>query len=124
MTENVNVSVDARHMDVTAAMREYVETKLAKLPRFFDRIHAIEAILDLEADKAVVEIVVTADKKNTFVATDRQEDLYAAVDGSVDKITQQLRRHKDRVRHRQGEPIAQALQAAEAEAEAQTEAID
>lgn len=105
----MNIVVKARHMDVTGAMRQYVESKLGKLPRFYDGIHQIEAILDVEADQAVVEIVVTAGRKHTFVARHRQEDMYACVDECVAKMTRQIRRHKDRLRTRQGATKGQVV---------------
>ena len=89
-------------MNVTGAMRDYVESKLSKLPRFYDNIQSIEAVLDIEADLPSVEIVVTARRKATFVATHRDEDMYACVDQCVGKIAEQIRRHKDRVRGRKG----------------------
>ena len=103
----MNLIVKARHMDVTDAMRQYVESKAAKLPRYYDNIQSVEATLDIEADQAVVEIVVTATRKATFVATHREENLYASVDQCLRKITEQLRRHKDRVRAHHHAPIAE-----------------
>lgn len=106
----MNISVNARHMEVTDSIRQYVESKVAKLPRFYDNILTIEVILDREATKSVVEIVAHAKKKHTFVATQHDENLYACVDGCLDKITEQLRRHKDRVRDRQGPPHSETAE--------------
>ena len=100
----MNVVVKARHMDVTDAMRQYVESKAGKLPRFYDNIQSIETTLDVEADQAVVEVVVTASRKHTFVATHRDGDMYACVDQCMDKIARQIRRHKDRVKDRRVSP--------------------
>ena len=100
----MNITVNARHMEVTDAMRDYAESKIAKLERFYDGIQSIEVILDKEAEHALVEIVVTAKRRNTFVATHRDNDLYASIDQCVGKMSEQLRRHKDRVRDRQGAP--------------------
>jgi len=96
----VNVVVKAPHMDVTDAIRKYVETKVGKLPRFYDNIMSIDVTLDIEADMPFVEIVVAASRKNTFVASHRQADMYAAIDQCLHKISVQLRRHKDKVRDR------------------------
>ena len=98
----MNIVVNARHMDVTAAMRQYVESKVSRLPRFYDNVQSVEVVLDIEAEKPSVEIVVTARRRNTFVATHRGDDMYACFDQCLDKITEQLRRHKDKVRDRQG----------------------
>ena len=74
----MNILVSVRHMEVTDSIRE-----------------------DMEAERPVAEIVVTATKKHTFVATHRagdMEDLYACVDKCFDKVSEQLRRFKDKVR--------------------------
>ena len=98
----MNIQVKARHMEVTDAIRQYVETKAAKISRFYSGIHTIEVILDVEAEKPSVEIIVSAKHKNVFVATHRDDDMYACVDQCLHKLSQQLRRHKDRVRHHRG----------------------
>ncbi|MFW6133489.1 MAG: ribosome hibernation-promoting factor, HPF/YfiA family [Planctomycetota bacterium] len=100
----MNVEIKARHMDVTDAIRDYAESKLSKLPRFYNKIQSMEMILDFEAEKALAEVVVTAKRKATFVGTQRNDDMYAAIDGAIHKAEQQIRRHKDRVRDHQGPP--------------------
>jgi putative sigma-54 modulation protein len=104
----VDITVVGRHMEVTDAMRQHVESKAAKLPRYYDNVLSAEVILGMEAEKAVVEIVVTANRKNTFVATHRDDDMYAGIDECMRKISEQLRRHKDKVRDRQGPSMGQA----------------
>jgi putative sigma-54 modulation protein len=94
----VKIVIEARHMEVTDALREYVESKAEKLPKFYDSVHSIEITLDMEADQPMTEIVVHAGRKNTFVASARNEDMYVCVDQCLHKIAEQLRRHKDRVR--------------------------
>ena len=98
----MNITINARHMEVTDAIRQYIEGKVAKLPRFYDSVLDIEVVLDTQADKAMVEIVAHAKQKHTFVATHRDDSMYACVDACLDKVSEQLRRHKDKVRDRQG----------------------
>ena len=105
----MNIIVNARHMEVTDAIREFVEKKVSKLPRFYDNVQQIQVHLDREADHSVAEIIVTAKKRNTFVATHRDPDLYASVDHCLQKISEQLRRHKDRVRDRKTMPLNEAV---------------
>jgi putative sigma-54 modulation protein len=88
-------------MDATDAIKDYVEKKVSKLTKYYDRVQMIEVVLDMEADKPSVEIVASA-RKSTFVASHREDDMYACIDHCLDKITEQLRRHKDRVRDHQG----------------------
>lgn len=108
----MNITVNARHMEVTDAIRGYVQTKVSKLPRFYDSVQSIEVILDREADQAVAEIVAHARRKRTFVATHRDPDMYASIDQCLDKIVNQLRRHKDKVRDHQAPPHAETMEPA------------
>ena len=98
----MSIIIKAPHMEVTDALREHIEAKASKLPKYYRSIQSIEVILAMEADKAVVEIVVGASHKHTFVATQRDDDMYACIDQCTHKITEQLRRHKDKVRNHHG----------------------
>ena len=100
----MNITIEARHMDVTDAIRDYARSKVEKLPKFYDNIQSIEVVIDMDGGQPSVEVVIQARRKNTFVAHQRNTDLYASIDQCVDKISQQLRRHKDKVRDRQGTP--------------------
>ena len=96
----MNIVIEARHMEVTESLRQYVESKAGKLPKYYDNIHSIEITLDMDADQPTTEILVHAGRKSTFVASVRNEDMYACIDQCMHKIAEQLRRHKDRIRGR------------------------
>jgi len=105
MKENpVKMAVEARHMEVTDSMKQYMDSKLTKLPRIYHSIQSVDVILDREAVNWMVEIVVTGPKKHTFVASHRNTDMYACVDQCFSKIEGQLRRFKDKVRNHHGLP--------------------
>ena len=105
----MKITIKARHMDVTDSIREYAQTKAAKLERFYDRLQTAEVILDRQGDQAVAEVVASAMKKHTFVATQRGPDLYACLDQCLAKVEEQIRRHKDKVRDRQGPPHSESM---------------
>jgi putative sigma-54 modulation protein len=105
----VDVSVVARHMEVTDAMRSYVREKVAKLPRFYDGLHSTNVTLALDAGEHLVEIVAHGRRKSVFVASQAGKDLYACVDQCAHKLEEQLRRHKDRVRDRHGPPHEETM---------------
>jgi len=96
----MQVSVIGRHMDMSPELRAYVENKVGKLIRFYDRIQTVEVILDGEGGGFEAEIVAKAEHRNVFVAKERGLDAYAAVDLVMDKIERQITRHKERVRNR------------------------
>ncbi len=98
----MNIVVKSRHMESTESLKQYVAAKAERLPRYYDNLLSVEVTLDMEAAKPFVEMVAHAKQKMTFVAKAHNDDMYACIDQCLDKITQQLRRHKDRVRDRQG----------------------
>ena len=99
----MEIRVTGRHVEITPAIKDYAEKKVAKLPRYFDRISMIEVFAGKhDKNHFEAEIVVEAEHSNRFVAKDKNEDLYASIDGAVDKLERQLSDHKDRVRNHKG----------------------
>ena len=103
----MNITVNARHMDITEAIRGHAHEKAQKLQRYYDRIMSIEVIIDIEGGTPMVEVVLTAPHNTTFVARHRGEDMYGCIDNAVHKVEEQLRRHKDRLRDHKGSVSAE-----------------
>lgn len=107
----MKVSVAGRHMGLTAAMRQYAQEKVDKLPRYYDGLLGVDVTFDKDAGSFEVEIVATGKRKAVFVAHHRGDDIYACADQCFHKLQQQLRRHKDRVRDRHGPTHEQSMTA-------------
>ena len=82
----MNIKVNARHMDITQAMREYAEDKATKLQRFYDKIISIEVVLDTDGGTPTAEAVVIASRNQTFIAAHRGEDMYGCIDNAIHKV--------------------------------------
>jgi len=100
----MNIQVKTRHMESTDSITQYVEGKCPKLSRYYDGINSVEVILDHEAGQSTVEIVVHASPRQTFVAKNHDNDMYACIDQCVDKVAHQLRKFKDKLRHHKTGP--------------------
>lgn len=96
----MQLSVTGRHVDITGPMRQYAEEKALKLARFFDRIDSIDIIVDREPIQHRIEVVIHTDHKQSLVGQVAAGDFYEAIDLVVDKLSQQLRKHKEKLRHR------------------------
>ncbi len=96
----VRISITERHTAVTDAVKEYASEKAGKLVRFYDRISAIDIILDGAADQAGVEMIVKVDGAEDFVAHENSGDFFAGVDLVVAKLERQIRKHKEKHRNR------------------------
>jgi len=94
------VTVASRHMEVTPPLKEYAEQKANKLTRYYDRIQGIEVVIDTAKDQARVEMIVSADHNDRFIAHHSDDDAYACVDACVDKLERQLSDHKKKHRNR------------------------
>ena len=96
----MQISISVRHGHVSDPTQEMIREKLEKLPRLYDRISAVVATIDLEhRDKPVVDLNVSA-KKHEFVSVGEAENLIAAADIAIERMEQQLRKHKEKVQDR------------------------
>ena len=94
------VTVSARHMDVTPALKSFAEEKVTKLTKYYDRIQEIEVIFDAHKDGARVEVIVNAEHNDVFLAHAEDGDAYAGVDACCEKLERQLSDHKKKHRNR------------------------
>ncbi len=99
------VTVSSRHMEVTPAMKQFAEQKAAKLTKYYDRIQEIEVVFDAgnektSKEKVRVEMIVSAEHRNMFIAHCEEGDAYACVDACIDKLERQLSDHKKMFRNR------------------------
>lgn len=100
----MQITVSGRHMGVSEALKDYCSKKSEKLVRFYDRVSMIEIILDGKNGQHFAEMIVHAEGAAPFVAREQHEDAYAAVDLMLDKMENQLRRYKEKIRNRKHPP--------------------
>jgi len=103
----MQINITGHHVEVTPALRAYTTEKLQKLGRHFDQVNSINVILNVEKLQQQAEATVNAAGRTIF-ATETAADMYASIDGLVDKLDRQVRRHKDRItdhHHVKHEPI-------------------
>jgi putative sigma-54 modulation protein len=96
----MEITVTGRHIEVTAAIRDYASDKVSKLPRYFDRVHAIDVVVNHQEHSQEIEIIVKADRVDPFVCKVAGSDVYACIDEAVGKLERQLTDHKERLRNR------------------------
>ena len=93
----MQTSISARHGHLSAGTQEKITEKVEKLRRIWDRVSAIQVTVDLEREEApVVELQVSAEHAEDFVASGAGMNVLAALDGALHKIEQQIRKHKEK----------------------------
>ena len=98
----MQINITGLHLEVTDALRGYLEEKFERLERHFDRIIAIQVVLQVEKLKQKAEATLHVAGREV-VANAEHEDMYASIDLLVDKLDRQLIKHKEKqLDHTQG----------------------
>ena len=114
----MQINISTRHGQLAEGTRERIEATVGKLARFFERLTAIQVTVDLEREQApLVELIVSAEHKHDFVASDRTESLMASVESVVHKVEQQIKKYKEKLQGHRGPGIGQVTAEGQAEAE-------
>lgn len=101
----MQMNIAVRHGNLSEATQEKLKGRVEKLNRYFDRLMAIEIIVDMsDAHAPQVDLKVSAEHKHDFLAHEKTDNLMSAVDGAVQKIEQQLRKYKERVQQKHRNP--------------------
>jgi putative sigma-54 modulation protein len=102
------IEITGRHVSVTDSIREHGRKRLEKLVAEFPRVDNIHMILDVEKYRHQAEVVVHGRRHILVEARETTDDMYASIDGVVDKVEKQLRRLVDKRQDRKphGRPAA------------------
>lgn len=93
----MQLNITGQHVEITAALRDFVNTKFAKLAQYSDRITQVHIVLKVERVQQIAEATVHV-SGGELHATSEADDMYAAIDGLIDKLARQLTKHKDKLK--------------------------
>lgn len=91
----MQITITARHFHLTNAIRDHVYDSAVKLEKYFDNIINAHFILSFENNQNKVELIMHVPKHNLKSET-IQKDMYLAIDMSVDKMEQQIKKMKEK----------------------------
>ena len=100
----MNLQLTGHQLEITPAIRSYVTSKLERITRHFDQVIEVNVILSVDKLQQRIEANVHLRGRDIFCESVDQ-DMYAAIDGLVDKLDRQIIRHKERTadrRHNNG----------------------
>lgn len=95
----MKLSVRGKNLEVTVALREYIEKRLEKLSRYFETPVTVQVLLSLEKEERKVEVTCFVESV-VLRGVESNLDMYAAIDLVVDKIIRQIHKHKTRLAKR------------------------
>jgi len=92
----MQINLSGHHVEVTPALRDYVNSKLERLERHFDSVTNVHVVLSVEKQRQRAEATIHVSRANLF-ADAEHEDMYAAIDALTDKLDRQIKKHKEKL---------------------------
>jgi putative sigma-54 modulation protein len=91
----MRLNVKGHHIEITPALRVYVEKKLVRIVRHFDQVIDVHCVLTVEklAQKAEATLHVSGCDIHADAA---DPNMYAAIDALSDKLDRLVRKHKEK----------------------------
>lgn len=105
----MQVNITGHHIEVTNALRSYIDSKLERLERHFDHIVDVHVILTVEKQQHKAEASVHVNGNHLF-ADSIQDDMYAAIDGLIDKLDRQVVKHKEKMQDHHQKEVQKSAQ--------------
>lgn len=92
----MQLTLTGHHMEVSDALKDYVGSKLERIGRHFEHVTNVHCVLTVEKlrHRAEATVQVTG---GTIFADAIEEDMYAAIDGLVDKLDRQVKKYKEKL---------------------------
>ena len=104
----MRIDTYGQQIEVTPALRDYVESKLSRLERHCEQPFDVRTQLSLEKPNHRAKATVNLAGR-TLVADAQALDIYAAIDLLTDKLDRLLREHRSKVvDHHRGESAARS----------------
>lgn len=108
----MRIEISGHQIDVTPALRDYVQSKLQKLERHADNLLDLHVILSVDKLEQKAEGTINAAGGRTLHAESVAADMYAAIDLLLDKLDRQVLKQKEKASdHHRGESAARSASA-------------
>ena len=93
----MNITITGRHLTITPAIEDYARKRVSGIHIDFPRILDAHFIFEVDKFRQRAELVLHCGNHIHIEASDVHQDLYAAIDGVVDKVERQIRKYKTRI---------------------------
>ncbi|MEP6881349.1 MAG: ribosome-associated translation inhibitor RaiA [Dokdonella sp.] len=103
----MQISIKGHQIEVTSSLREHTESKMERLTRHFDHLHELSIVLGIEKLLHKAEATIHVSGKDLH-AVAVAPDMYAAIDALADKLTVQVRKHKEKLTNHHNEEVRAA----------------
>lgn len=92
----MQLNISGHHLDITEAIRQHSEQKLAKIKHHFDHVINVNMILEVEKDVQKAEATIHVSGADLFAKAE-SSDMYVSIDQMVNKLDAQIKKHKEKL---------------------------
>jgi len=92
----MQLNVTGHNIEVTAALRSYLEKKIDRIARHFDQVIDVHCVLSVQKLRQKAEATLHV-SGNAIHADAIEEDMYAAIDLLTDKLDRCVKKHKEKL---------------------------
>jgi len=89
------MKITGRHLVITPALRQHIDSRFERLMRYEVTLSHVEVILDVSKLQHGAEVVCTMQGRRIQAKASTRE-MYATIDQLVDRLGVQIRKHKER----------------------------
>lgn len=101
----MEIIIHGDKIKVTEAMKSYIEEKLGRLDKYLENSENVRANVIVKVKGHLQTMEITIPLKSFILRSEEtQEDFYAAVDKTIDKLERQIRKNKTRLMSRKAKP--------------------
>ena len=91
----MNIKVTGKNIEITDAIRQYVEDKSDRLAKFENENTELNVVCSVEREEQIVELQLSHNGDFTKIE-ERNNDLYASIDLALDRLERQMRKDKEK----------------------------
>jgi len=93
----MQIQIQGRGINVRDQLKEHIENELSRLDRLQTRVIDVDVVLDGKLHQKVAHIKVKVPEQ-TLVASETADKFEIAVDAAVDKLIDQVKKYKEKLR--------------------------
>lgn len=93
----MQINITGHHLELTDALKSFVENKISKLEKFHDQIISTQVTLTVDKLRQIAESTIKVSGGEVHAKVE-SEDMYASIDQLVDKLERQLKKQKEKAR--------------------------
>ena len=92
-------TIRGKNVEITPALRDYVEKRIGKITRYFDSVGEISVLLSVVKERHLVEVTVPV-QGVLLRGEEASHDMYASIDLVIEKLERQIHKHKTKMQRR------------------------